>query len=138
MPSLASRAAWIRVSSQVSAPQRISLQADWLAKISKDWLDEQKREGYLVVDALHPRCKTLDHVARAWGTPPTACERPISKAATGGEQLVNHVRSWPPPLANEEHDLTVAWVVHWLRRLPNNAARKRAYQLACQMPEVAP
>ena len=36
-----------------------------------------------------------------------------------------------------ETDLAAAWAVHWLRRLPNDAARKRAYQLACQMPEVA-
>lgn len=33
-----------------------NLQADWLAKLSTDWQDEQKRRGYLVVDAKCDGC----------------------------------------------------------------------------------
>lgn len=36
-----------------------NLQADWLAKLSRDWQAEQKRTGYLVVDAQHVACRQL-------------------------------------------------------------------------------
>lgn len=36
----------------------------------------------------------------------------------------------------EEDELTAAWALHWFRKLPNDAARKRVYQLSCQMPDV--
>ncbi len=55
------------------------------------------------------------------------------------ERLQSELRCWTQKRADilATDELDIGQAIHWLRRLPNDAARKRVYQLACQMSDLS-